>query len=200
MSKKLRITCDLDNILNDLTVKLLEMYNKDSGDNLTINDITQYKIDSFTLPDYKITDYFQSPALWMRVEPLYQSQQYLHLLNDDYDLRIVSASHLGDMPVKYRWIKTYFPFLKREQIWTVFNKDWIESDIHIDDCTDNLINGSYSKILLDYPFNRHIDDCESDIIRCYNWREIFEAIREIEKLDTNFNKIKEVIGKYDYQI
>ena len=111
--RKLRITVDLDNILNSLCETLLEVYNKDANDNLTIEQITKYKIDNFTKEGYKISEYFQSPALWMRVEPIYQAQEYLKILNDDYDLRIVSASHLGDMPVKYRWIKTYFNFLKR---------------------------------------------------------------------------------------
>lgn len=181
MSKKLRVCCDLDNILNNLTETLLEIYNKDNNDNLTINDITEYKIDKFTKQNVKITDYFKSDELWMRVLPIKQSQEYLKIINDDYDLRIISASHLGDMPTKYRWIKVFFPFLKRQQIWTVFDKQWVDCDILIDDFEDNLIGGNYHKILLDYPFNRNIDDNQEGIYRAYNWQDIFMEIKRYEK-------------------
>ena len=179
--RKLRVTVDLDNVLNDLTETLLEIYNKDANDNLTIEEITKYKIDNFTKEGYKISEYFQSPALWMRVNPLYQSHEYLKIINDDYDLRVVSASHLGDMPVKYRWIKTYFNFLKREQIWTVFDKDWIDSDVHIDDGLFNLVASKYHKICLDYPWNRDVNDKDEGIVRCFNWGDIFKEIKRFDE-------------------
>lgn len=67
MLRKLRIGFDLDNILNNLTETLIEVYNKDSGDNLTMEQIVTYKIDSYTKPGYKISDYLKDPAIWMRV-------------------------------------------------------------------------------------------------------------------------------------
>ena len=180
MNKNFRIICDLDNILNSLTKTLLEFYNKDSGDNLQIEDITKYKIDDFTKPEFKITDYFKDEKLWMALEPIYQSQEYLEILNQDYDLRIVTASHLYDMPIKYRWLKTFFPFIKREQIWTVFDKDWVNADVLIDDCLDN-IGGDYRTILLDYPWNRDVDENISNTYRAYNWEDIFMEIKRYEK-------------------
>ena len=178
---KLKICCDLDNVLNTLTETLLEIYNKDYDDNLTLDDITEYKIDKFTKQGVKVTDYFKSDELWMRVKPVYQSQEYLKILNQDYDLRIVSASHLGDMPTKYRWIKVFYPFLSREQIWTVFDKQWINCDVLVDDFQGNLIGGKYHKILLDYPFNRSIDDEKENIFRAYNWKDIFMEVKRYEK-------------------
>lgn len=178
---KLRVTCDLDNIMNNLTETLLEIYNNDNNDNLKMSDIIEYKIDKFTKSNVKITDYFKSDELWMRVLPIKQAQDYLKILNDDYDLRIVSASHSGDMPTKYRWIKVFYPFLKREQIWTVFDKQWIDSDIHIDDFEGNLIGGKYHKILLDYPFNRNINDEKENIYRAYNWQDIFMEVKRYDK-------------------
>lgn len=180
-NEKLKICCDLDNVLNTLTETLLEIYNKDYDDNLTLDDITEYKIDKFTKQGVKVTDYFKSDELWMRVKPVYQSQEYLKILNQDYDLRIVSASHLGDMPTKYRWIKVFYPFLSREQIWTVFDKQWIDCNVLVDDFQGNLIGGKYHKILLDYPFNRNIDDKKENIFRAYNWKDIFMEVKRYEK-------------------
>lgn len=182
---KLKICCDLDNVLNTLTSTLIEIYNKDYNDNLILDNITEYKIDKFVKQGVKVTDYFKSDELWMRVKPVYQAQEYLKILNQDYDLRIVSASHIGDMPTKYRWIKVFYPFLSREQIWTVFDKQWINCDILIDDFQGNLIGGNYHKILLDYPFNRNINDKKENIFRAYNWKDIFMEVKRYENEKIN---------------
>lgn len=189
MNKNFRVICDLDNILNSLTKTLLAFYNKDSGDNLQIEDITKYKIDDFTKPEFKITDYFKDEKLWMALEPISQAQEYLKILNQDYDLRIVTASH-----PKYHWIKVFYPFLKREQIWTVFDKQWIDCDILIDDCLDN-IGGNYRTILLDYPWNRNIDEEANNVYRAYNFEDIFMEIKRYELpivLSANKRKTKKL--------
>ena len=192
---KLKICCDLDNVLNTLTSTLIEIYNKDYNDNLILDNITEYKIDKFVKQGVKVTDYFKSDELWMRVKPVYQAQEYLKILNQDYDLRIVSASHLGDMPTKYRWIKVFYPFLSREQIWTVFDKQWIDCDILIDDFQGNLIGGNYHKILLHYPFNRNIDDKKENIFRAYNWKDIFMEVKRYENELSNFNLSEKEINE-----
>jgi len=51
--KKLRIGVDIDSVVNDLSAAVLEVYNEDSGDNLTISDITDYMIEKFVKPEYK---------------------------------------------------------------------------------------------------------------------------------------------------
>lgn len=188
MLRKLRIGFDLDNILNNLTETLIEVYNKDSGDNLTMDQIVTYKIDSYTKPGYKISDYFKDPALWMRVLPIPQSPEYLKILNDDYDVRILSASHLGDMPIKYRWLKTYFSYLKRPQIWTVFDKDWVDLDILVDDCLDNHKNGKFYKIALQYPWNETDD---ADIHRAPDFGGIFQLIKDFDRQRTAEYEAKE---------
>ena len=45
--KKLLIGVDIDSVVNDLSAAVLEVYNEDSGDNLTISDITDYMIEKF---------------------------------------------------------------------------------------------------------------------------------------------------------
>ena len=180
MNKNFRVLCDLDNILNSLTQTLIDTYNKDSGDNLKIENITQYKIDNFTKSEYKITDYFKDEKMWMRVEPIVQAQEYLKIINQDYDLRIITASHIYDMPIKYRWLKTFFPFIDRKQIWTVFDKDWISATVLIDDCLDN-VGGNYKTILLDYPWNRSINEETNNVFRAYDWQDIFMEIKRYEQ-------------------
>ena len=46
----MKIGIDVDNVLNNLIYVLLDHYNKAANDVLTIDDITDYKIDSFVKP------------------------------------------------------------------------------------------------------------------------------------------------------
>ena len=47
------IGIDIDGTINNLCESVLSVYNEDSGDNLTVNDITEYYIENFVKPEYK---------------------------------------------------------------------------------------------------------------------------------------------------
>ena len=55
----------------------------------------------------------------------------------------------------------------------------INVDLLVDDFEGNLIGGSYNKVLLDYPWNRSINDKEHGIVRVYDWNGIYDAIHVI---------------------
>jgi 5'(3')-deoxyribonucleotidase len=65
-----------------------------------------------------------------------------------------------------------------------------EIDVLIDDFYDNLIGGKYSKIVLDYPWNRNYDDDKHFVHRCKDW---FEIDKELEYWDMICN-ICNIIG------
>ena len=58
------IAVDIDNVLNNLTEKVIELYNADSGDCLALSDITCYSIESFMKPDFhhRLGYYFSCAA------------------------------------------------------------------------------------------------------------------------------------------
>lgn len=60
-----------------------------------------------------------------------------------------------------------------------------ELDVLVDDYENNLIDGNYSKILLNYPWNNGINDERYGIIRCNDWREIYNEICKIAETETN---------------
>ena len=53
------IAIDIDNTINNLAEVVVNQYNRDSGDNLSLNDITQYHIENFVREELenKISDY-----------------------------------------------------------------------------------------------------------------------------------------------
>lgn len=59
------VSCDIDGVLNNLTECVLQLYNQESGDNLSESDITEYRIERFVKPEYrnKISQYFRQTYL-----------------------------------------------------------------------------------------------------------------------------------------
>ena len=64
------ILCDVDNIINNLAETVLKIYNEESGDNLTKNDITSYYIENFVKAEYKenFHKYFLCKDVWKKCE------------------------------------------------------------------------------------------------------------------------------------
>ena len=49
----MRICIDIDGVVNNLPETVIDVYNEDYNDNLTINDITKYNIENFVKPEAK---------------------------------------------------------------------------------------------------------------------------------------------------
>lgn len=176
-----KIGIDLDNVLNNLTKITLELYNKDSGDNLKISDIRTYKIDPYLKPEYtsKLKDYFQLASTM--VKPIKGSQKYLEkLYSDGHEIYIVTSSYFCDMHIKYNWIKKNYPFISKKNVWVVHDKQMLKLDYLLDDCLDNLYLSGYKKILFDYPWNQL--DVKTEMVlgieRVSGWEEFYRIIKK----------------------
>ena len=85
--------------------------------------------------------------------------------------------------IKIEWLLKHYPFLNEKNVIISHNKQIINVDLLVDDFEGNLINGHYSKILLDYPWNRNINDKEHGILRVHNWKEVYKAVNTLLPID-----------------
>ena len=68
------------------------------------------------------------------------------------------------------------------------DKSLLKCDILIEDNLDQIIKHKLcNRVVLDYPWNKNVDDFIYDIHRCTNWSEILDEI----------NKIKEEMKSYE---
>lgn len=174
----MRLGIDLDNVLNNLTEVLLDIYNEDSGDNISLQEIKTYKVDPYLKSEYKnkLKDYFTIAS--QKVKPIKDSTTYLEKLhNEGHEIYILTASYYLNMVTKFDWIRQYYPFVDKKHIWVVHKKQMVNVDCLLDDNIDNLIGGRYKKFLYVYPWNEHIND--EDIIKIHNWKEFYEKIQEL---------------------
>lgn len=178
------IGVDCDNVLNNLTESVLKIYNEDYNDNLTPDDITDYYIENFVKPEYKDNFYklFTDKRVWKGISVIDGCADVLKKWNDlGHTIYIVTSTEPANILKKANWLQRTLPFLNiRKRLIYIQKKQLLsEIDVLIDDCYDNLIGGKYSKIVLDYPWNRNYDDDKHFVRRCKDWSEIDERLEWI---------------------
>lgn len=182
------IGVDVDNTLNNLTEAVLSVYNADSGDNLSLSDITAYHIENFVKPEYKETfwHYFLDKRVWKGISIIDGCREIIAKLhNEGHIIIFVTTTEAENLPKKKNWLQRNFPFLEiRKRLFSCPVKQLVKCDILIDDCIANATGTrDYYSILLDYPWNnkKGIDNA-SMITRANNWNEIYDRIKMIESL------------------
>lgn len=188
------IACDMDSVLNNLTEKMLEIYNSQSGKNIQMKDLTAYNFyDCLSKEDADgLIKSFKNKALWDSLAPIDGARVGLQkLLDEGHRVYIVTATAPENFAWKVNWMKKYFPFFNADNIIRMQDKSLFKCDIMIDDCYDNLTkNKLCHKICLDYPWNKDdVKDWVHGTYRCKNWKEIVEAVDKIK------NEVAEWTGK-----
>ncbi len=179
------IAVDWDCVLNNLMDKTLEIYNAQSGKNIQMSDLTTYNLHE-CLPKEDadgITKLFKSKAMWDSLTPIEGSKDGLQkLLDAGHRVFIVTATATENWPWKISWLKKYFPFFNTNNVVRLIDKSLFKCDILIEDCLEQLINHKLChRVCLDYPWNQTLNDYVYDIRRAKNWKEILEAIKQIEE-------------------
>ena len=179
------IAVDFDNILNNLTEKVLEIYNAQSSKSIQMADLTSYNFyDCLPKEDADgIVKLFKNKTMWDALSPIDGSRKGLQkLIDDGHRVYIVTATATENWPWKISWLKKYFPFFNTENVVRLMDKSLFKCDIMIEDSYEQLIkNKLCHKIILDYPWNRCEEkDWVHGTYRCKNWKEIVDAVNKIK--------------------
>ena len=179
------IAVDFDNILNNLTEKVLEIYNAQSRKNIKMTELTAYNFyDCLPKDDADgIVKLFKNKNMWDALSPIEGSRDGLQKLIDaGYRVYIVTATAPENFAWKISWLKKYFPFFNSDNVIRMKDKSLFKCDIMIEDFYDQLIkNKLCHKVILDYPWN--IDEAKDWVHgthRCKNWKEIVEVVKKIK--------------------
>jgi 5'(3')-deoxyribonucleotidase len=179
------IVCDIDNIINNLAEKTIEIYNHRNNKNIKVSDIISYNFyDCCSKEDAdNIIGLFKDKKLWDSLNPLEGSQNGLkQLIKKGHSVYLATATHPINFEWKIAWIKQYFPFIPEDNVIRIVDKSLLKADAIIDDCLDNLISSFAERICLDYPWNHNESkDYAYSIRRAYNWSDIVNIINDIEK-------------------
>ena len=187
-----KIGIDYDSTLFNTIDVWIDLYNKKYDDKLTINDFKFWDIHK-SLPKEKSNKFYSildNNELWENIKPLNNAVEVVKDLNEEYEVYIITATHHNHIKIKSEILLKYFPFIEYKQIISCYYKQLINVDIMIDDNLDNLIGGKYRKILIDYPWNRDIDDYDRGIERFKNWKEIRGELIDSKRFDGIFGRLQ----------
>lgn len=188
--KHLNVGIDIDNVINNLAEILLKVFNEDTGQNVKLSDIKSYYIERWVDSKYsdKITALFADKRVWKQISLVDNCRNFIQkLVEDGHRIIFVTATDPSNIAKKFSWLSRNFPFIdiKRNLVMIHTKQLLSELDVLVDDYENNLIDGNYSKILLNYPWNNGINDERYGIIRCNDWREIYNEICKIAETEIN---------------
>lgn len=186
---RLTIMIDIDGVLNTLDTTVIEVYNEDSGDSLSPQDITEYHIEKFVKPEYRenFKNYFLDKRVWQRINVIDGCQDVIKKLwGEGYNIIFVTKTECENLVKKRNWLNRTFPFIgannMRKILFSAPNKQLIRADIAIDDSLDNLLGDrTYYSICYDKPYNQTNKPIPM-FTRAYNWQNIYDSIKMIETL------------------
>ena len=180
---KFVIGVDIDDTINNLMKKTLEMYNQTYKTSYTMDDCTNYDFNqcfSHEVAD-RFKELFARKELWDSLSPVKNSQWALKkFVENGYDVYLTTATDPVNFAWKVDWVKRHFPFIPESNIIRINNKGLLKVDVLIDDFADQLISNIHChRICVDKPWNKHVWDEVYGIYRRDSWSEIYEVVNKI---------------------
>lgn len=149
------IGVDIDNCILSTTEAVLAQHYADTGERLTLDDITSYYIENHVSEEYRDDFHliFLKKEMWKRAKVIPNCVEVIRRLhNQGHQIYFVTSTEAKNVAKKSSFLQRTFPFLDiRKRLITTHCKQMIKCDLLIDDCIDNVLNADYMSILLDYP-------------------------------------------------
>ena len=138
----MRIGIDIDDVLNNLTACVLEIYNQDAGDSLCLADITEYDMKQFVKPEYRdnFYKYFGDKRVWAILKPNTTAFNLLNKLHSEgHSIYFVTATHPLNVKRKYLWLNEQLEWDCWDSLVVTKDKSLLTGlDVFIDDSLDNI--------------------------------------------------------------
>lgn len=161
MSKvRLEIAIDLDAIIIDLLRPWLDWYNINHGDNLTVDDIIDYKVERVAKKTRNMFAFFKDLNNYANCPVLPGASEGLLELHDaGHDVIVATATAGRTAELKWQLVKKAAPWFDDDNVQVGSRKDRIYADVFIDDAPKNI--SSYRRrwpkahiLTIAYPYNR----------------------------------------------
>lgn len=185
--EKMVIGVDIDNCILSTTEAVLAQHYADTGERLTLDDITSYYIENHVSEEYRDDFYliFLKKEMWKRAKVIPNCVEVIKRLhNQGHQIYFVTSTEAKNVAKKSSFLRKTFPFLNiRKCLITTPYKQIINLDVLIDDCIDNVIFAPYYSIIMDYPWNHNYDDAGNDkTYRVFNWLQVEPMLEVITKI------------------
>lgn len=176
------IFVDVDGVCADLGSEWIRRYNRDSGDNLTLEKITDWGIHKFVKPEYKlkIFDYLRDEDIYDYVEQIPGSLDGIReLRNAGHRVVFATTVARGARSSKFEWLiqngylsNSVDIIPPADNYIEVKDKSLLRGDLLIDDGYHNVSAFCGKSILYRTHHNKQY---EWDL-SAYNWNRVLELV------------------------
>jgi len=164
-----RILVDMDGVLADIYPRFLELYKEETGLTRTNDELIGLKEGEAFPEHYR---WVETPGFFRTLHVMPDSQRVLKLLNEKYEIIVVSmATEFPEsLTDKQIWLNDNFPFISWKQAVFCGNKSIIPADLMIDDHLKNLDKFNGETIMFIQPHN--ISNADHKHKKVSSWLEI----------------------------
>lgn len=173
MGERPIVLVDMDDTINHFSRTFWNMYNTIYDENVDFSTVNSWNLQEFGRVDVDVYELLKVPGLFRNLPLKEDAVEFMENLQRQFTVYIVTDSPQGTSheegenrnfsnPAddKRKWMSEHFPFFPQEQIIICSHKWMVEGDVLIDDKPDTF--NQYAArgkrcILIDMPYNRHID-------------------------------------------
>lgn len=164
-----RILVDMDGVLADVYSRYAELYEKETGLRKSAEELIGCK-EAESYPE--VLRWVSTPGFFRSLPVMPDSQRVLKLLNESYEIIIVSMAteFPASLTDKQLWLNENFPFISWKQVVFCGDKSLIPADMMIDDHFKNLDYFKGKTIMYLQPHN--LNETNHNHIIVSSWAEI----------------------------
>ena len=166
------IFIDMDDVLADTYGKHIELYNKEYGENLTLEKVNGGEVWQNVPEEHQesIHRHVHEPGFFRHLEPVKDSLEVVEALSKKHEVYIASAAMQfpNSLREKSDWLDEHMPFIDWQHRILCGHKFILRGDLLIDDRAYNLEKFTGETILFTSPHNLHVNGYD----RVYDWKTI----------------------------
>lgn len=166
-----RIAIDMDDVLADITTRLIEITNERRNTNYQKDQLKDPVIFQEYYAEYKqVRECLYETGMFRNLPVFEDAQDVVKKLQEHYEVFIVSAAteFPKSLTEKLEWLEEHFPTIGWQHTVFCGHKHMIKADYLIDDHEKNLVKFEGTPLLFDAPHNYHLEGYQ----RVYSWKEI----------------------------
>lgn len=177
------ILVDMDDVLEQLVNGWTSFLNHEYGTEVSPDAVTDWDVSlAFpTLSKEQVYSVTLRDELWDYVYPTPGADEVLRrLMAEGHEIFVVTATTYETLRAKMdRVLFRYFPYIDWHHVIITDCKAMVRGDVLIDDKPENLLGGSYRRILFTARHNKTFDAKSIGAVRADTWEEVYSAIQEL---------------------
>lgn len=179
--RKLRIAFDLDSVLNRLDDVWAEWVRDTFDPEFEVAKWTQWDLHKCVpRAGTRVYEFLHHEGVFRNLPVTPGAVECLKKLHDEgHELFIVTSTIPSTWEDKVEWLRTYFPFIPKENMIASSRKGLMRVDVLVDDGLHNFEEFQGVPIVFDRPWNRE-GLRRLDGYRCYDLVDLPRLIKEIE--------------------